>query len=240
MATIMQQLLYTTIGGAGRSSGPSGPFQGIPTGFSFSIATEEPSVDGVATDGNDYYVVGQGTDRVYKYNSAGVYSGVSFPVTAEDTSPRGLCYANGKLYMTGNNSKKVFEYTLAGVYTGFNFDLTVASGADITEGIVFDGQFFWTVTTSNDRVFKFGVDGIYQNEFYSLSGIEGDSHDITYDGTFYYVIGYQKGISQFDAAWNYIQSFTTGLSLEKGACWNPTTNKMLIADNNTDAVYEYA
>jgi hypothetical protein len=214
------------------------PFQGIQTGFKFMTGGHLTQGEGIATDGNDYYIVSSADDNVHKFSLAGAYIGVAFSVAAEDTTPWGLCYANGKLYMVGAQTKRVYEYTLDGTYTGFNFDLSTAF-ANNPVGLEFDGEFFWVVATSVDTVYKFSAEGIYQNESYYIGAVEGEPKDITYDGVFYYITGLSQGISQFDASWTYIQSFATGISDERGACWNFSTNTMLICDPPLAWVYEY-
>ena len=130
----------------------------------FSVNTQDNSPYGLffTPDGTKFYIIGQGSIRVYQYScatawdvSTALYDNKFFAVSVQETQPAGLFFKSDgtKFYIVGYNSDTVYQYSCATA---------------------------WDVST-----------GSYDTKSCRLSGIEGTSQGLCFksDGTRLYVIG---------------------------------------------------
>jgi hypothetical protein len=137
----------------------------------FSVASQDIYPQGIAWDGTYFWVIGQETSKVYKYNSSGVYQNVNFSVLGTDQYQIGITYDGTNLWTLSANTHKMYKYNTSGVYQNVAIDISY-SGTSPT-GLVWDGTSF-RITYSNSRVRQY-ANGI---------GIQSNA-DITTDGQNY-------------------------------------------------------
>jgi len=93
------------------------------SGFSFSVAGEITSnANDVTFDGTNFYVISETMNRIYQYDTAGVYTGFNFSIGAQNSYGRGIANNATNIYMTAGLGDRVWEYDATGTYTGFNFN----------------------------------------------------------------------------------------------------------------------
>jgi hypothetical protein len=121
-------------------------------GTSFYVGSQDTAPQGITWDGTHFWVIGYGTDAVYKYTSAGVYTGTSFSVASQETTPTGITWDGTHFWVVGVTTAVVYKYTSAGVYTGTSFSVLSqnANPYDIT----WDGTHFWVIGLTGDIVYK--------------------------------------------------------------------------------------
>jgi hypothetical protein len=79
-------------------------------GTSFSVGSQDTAPQGITWDGTHFWVIGYGTDAVYKYTSAGVYTGTSFSVASQETFPSGITWDGTHFWVVGDATDKVYKY----------------------------------------------------------------------------------------------------------------------------------
>jgi Calx-beta domain len=131
-------------------------------------ALDEPknsTVEGIATNGTDVWVLANSTskDKVFKYaGAASALSGSlratsSFALNSADTNPKGIVTDGTSLWVVddGSSADKVFKYTLAGGSLG-NWTIDAANthptGLTIDPTDVSD---IWIVDNGTDRVYQY-------------------------------------------------------------------------------------
>ena len=209
------------------------------TGIHFDISSENPQPYGICWDGTYLWVVGIYTQKVYKYNAAGVYQSVSFDVTSEDTFPFGICWDGEYFWMVGCNNKRVYKYNAAGVYQSVSFD--VSSEDTFPFGICWDGTHFWVLGGNNVRVYKYNAAGVYQSVSFDISSEDIYPYGIEWDGTHFWVVGSDtQKVYKYNAAGVY-QSVNFDISSEDslpiGICWDGTY--FWVVGIDTIEVYKY-
>jgi hypothetical protein len=118
--------------------------------------------EGIATDGQDIWVVDRSSDRVYRYNGAvsqtsGSRSADSnFKLHSSNKNPKGITTDGTHLWVVQQGgTDRVFKYTVSGTYLGYwNLD----SANTRPEGITIDPldvNTIWTVDRETDSVFQY-------------------------------------------------------------------------------------
>ena len=155
------------------------------SGTNFSVAGEEYLPSGITWDGTYFWVLGGGTDSVYKYNASGVYQSVSFSVASQDTVPYDITWDGTHFWVAG--SARVYKYNASGVYQGVSFTRESGKPPNMS-GITFDGTSIWVVGAAHDKAYKYSVSGAYEGVSFDVSQDSRNS-GITWDGTNLWVIG---------------------------------------------------
>ena len=192
------------------------------SGTSFSVSSEESSINGVtfSSDGTKMFTVGLDTDNVYEYDlstgfdvSTASYSGTSFNVGSEATYLNGIQF-NGdgtKMFLSGDS---VYEYDLTAAfdlstasYSGTSLDLTSEDSSP--EGIEFnnDGTEMFFIGGGNYNVYKYDL----------TTGF--DLSTASYSGTSFYVGDENAAIT--------------------GLAFGSDGTKMFTVASAGDGVYEY-
>jgi hypothetical protein len=120
------------------------------------------TVEGIATNGTDVWIVDAKSDKVYRYaGAASRLSGSqnatsSFALNSSNTSPKDIVTDGAHLWVVNDSSTdKVFKYTLSGSLIG---SWTISSGGGSPTGITIDPanvSDVWIVDSSSDRVYQF-------------------------------------------------------------------------------------
>jgi subtilisin family serine protease len=120
-------------------------------------------LEGLATNGNDVWIVDNATDKVFRYAAAATRlsgnqnAASSFSLAAGNTNPKDLVTDGVHLWVVDDSSTdKVFKYTLSGSLVG---SWTISTdGATAPTGITLDpaapGQ-LWIVDNAADRVYQY-------------------------------------------------------------------------------------
>lgn len=205
--------------------------------FNFSVAAQEASAHGVAWDGTHYWVIGLSTDRVYKYNTAGVYQNVSFSVSAKETTPLGITWDGTYFWVLGLSSDAVHKYSASGSYQ--NVSWSVSAQTTNPYGITWDGTYFWVCSSAGD-VYKYNSAGVYQSVTFSTATESGNCKDITWDGTHLWALGqtYKKAYKYDTSGVYQNESFSVApLTGPEGIVWNSTISGFAVVGQTLDSVY---
>ena len=165
------------------------------SGTSFSVASQAITPTGIAWDGSHFWVVDGYQNRVYKYNSAGVYQSFSFAVGPQGTNPTDIVWDGAYFWVMNNQTspgKKVSKYSAAGVYQNVSWEYNAVTNMD-GEGLAWDGTYFWVVGNVTDTIRKFNAAGVDQGVSYSVAAQATNPKGITFDGTYLWVVGTASG-----------------------------------------------
>ena len=120
------------------------------------------TVEGIATNGTDVWIVDAKQDKVYKYTSAASRlsgsqnAASSFSLNSSNTSPKDIVTDGTNLWVVNDTSTdKVFKYTLSGSLVG---SWTITGAGSSPTGITLDptsGGNLWIVDSGTDRVYQF-------------------------------------------------------------------------------------
>ncbi len=121
------------------------------------------TVEGIATNGTDVWIVDARQDRVYRYTNAasrlsGSQSAVSsFALNSGNRSPKDIVTDGTHLWVIEDSSTdKVFKYTVAGSLVG---SWTISGGGNSPTGLTIDpsgaSQSIWIVDSATDRVYEY-------------------------------------------------------------------------------------
>jgi hypothetical protein len=120
------------------------------------------TVEGIATNGTDVWIVDAKSDKVFKYtNAAARTSGSqnaasSFSLNSGNTSPKDIVTDGTSLWVVNDSTTdKVFKYSVAGSLRG---SWTISSGGGSPTGITLDPSnvsHLWIVDSATDRVYRF-------------------------------------------------------------------------------------
>lgn len=122
------------------------------------------TVEGIATNGTDVWIVDNKADRVYRYsNAAGLTTGSlnavsSFALNSSNTNPKDIVTDGTSLWVVNDSTTdKVFKYTLSGSLVGSSW--TIDSANKSPTGITLDpsgaSQSLWIVDNGTDRVYEY-------------------------------------------------------------------------------------
>lgn len=156
---------------------------GVYTGTSFSIGSQDGTARGMCWDGTNYWVTGDTSDLVYKYESDGTYSGQS--INHGLGSIIDIIWDGTHFWLLRFN-QTMNQYDSSWVATGFTFNVTAV--APNPHGITWDGTHFWAISKTNNIVYKFDSSGVYTSESFSVTSEVSDARGITWDGTSFYVL----------------------------------------------------
>jgi hypothetical protein len=120
------------------------------------------TVEGIATNGTDVWIVDARSDKVFRYtNAAGRLTGSqnaasSFALNGANTGPKDIVTDGINLWVVNDAATdKVFKYTLSGSLVG---SWTIAGAGSSPTGITLDptgGGNLWIVDSGTDRVYQF-------------------------------------------------------------------------------------
>ena len=120
------------------------------------------TVEGIATNGTDMWIVDARSDKVFKYvNAASLLSGSqnaasSFKLNRSNTSPKDIVTDGTHLWVVNDAAQdKVFKYTLSGSLAG---SWTMTGGGGAPTGITLDPaapSHLWIVDNKTDRVYQY-------------------------------------------------------------------------------------
>jgi hypothetical protein len=120
------------------------------------------TVEGIATNGTDVWIVDARQDKVFRYTGAASrLSGSqnaagSFKLNGSNTSPKDVVTDGANLWVVNDSSTdKVFKYTMSGSLVG---SWTITGAGSRPTGITLDpsgGTTLWIVDGGTDRVYQF-------------------------------------------------------------------------------------
>ena len=120
------------------------------------------TVEGIATNGTDVWIVDAKQDKVFRYtNAAGLLSGSqnaasSFSLNSGNANPKDIVTDGTSLWVVNDSTTdKVFKYTLSGSLLG---SWTITGAGTSPTGITLDptgGGNLWIVDSGTDRVYQF-------------------------------------------------------------------------------------
>ncbi len=127
-----------------------------------SLATNA-TPEGIATDGNDIWIVDSKSDKVFRYaGAASRLSGSqtvtsSFSLNSSNTNPKDIVTDGAALWTVddGSRTDRVFKYSLTGSLVG---SWTIDSANKAPTGITFDPMNvhdMWIVDSSTDRIYEY-------------------------------------------------------------------------------------
>ena len=205
---------------------------------SFSVGAQETSPYGAAWDGTNYWVVGQGTDAVYKYNTAGVYQSVSFSVVGQTGTPRGIIWDGTFFWVLGANGT-VYKYNSAGVYQSVSWGTWNGTGPNQPVDLAWDGTHFYVCDYSTHEIFKYTSAGVFVT-LYDVSGQLTNPHGITWDGTYFWVGGLTDYVYKYNSSFVYqgvrFDATAAGGS-HLGIGWDGTN--LLVVGNTLDKITKF-
>ena len=217
---------------------------------SFSLSSEDSLPYGVAfnTDGTKLFMVGRSSDTVYQYGlstafdlSTASYDSVSVSVTTQVSVPVEMSFNNDgtKMYIVGLGADSIYQYSLSTA-----FDLTTVSYDSVSfdvsgeepnhSGIVFnsDGTKMFTVGTTNDTVYQYGLStafdlstASYDSISFSVSSQDAAPVGIAFnnDDTKMYILGFSSSnVYQYSLPADAAPTFTYPASFKWSGGTAPT------------------
>ncbi len=139
------------------------PSGGLLGSWSAGTLASNATVEGLATNGTDVWIVDSRSDKVYRYSGAasrttGSQTAVSsFSLNSGNTSPKGIVTDGTHLWVVNDSSTdKVFKYTLNGTLVG---SWTIDSTNKLPTGLTIDpsggSQSIWIVDSGTDKVYEY-------------------------------------------------------------------------------------
>lgn len=120
------------------------------------------TIEGIATNGTDVWIVDARQDRVYKYTGAASRlsgsqnAASSFALNSANKGPKDIVTDGAYLWALNDSSTdKVFKYTLSGALVG---SWTITGAGSSPTGITLDPtdvNHLWIVDSGSDRVYQF-------------------------------------------------------------------------------------
>ena len=120
------------------------------------------TVEGIATNGTDIWIVDAQQDKVFRYTGAASRlsgsqnAASSFNLNSSNTSPKDIVTDGTSLWVVNDSTTdKVFKYTLSGSLLG---SWTISGAGSSPTGITLDpssGGNLWIVDSGTDRVYQF-------------------------------------------------------------------------------------
>ncbi len=198
------------------------------SGNSFTASGETSLAKDLAWDGSNFWVLGTGDNKVYKYNSSGVYASFSFSHSSEEHIPLSICWT-GAIALIGNAHDKVFGYTTAGNHTS---TADVSANVNLGTGIELVGTLLYIVNQNTREVMKFSTNGVFDSKF-DISALGFTPAGIAWDGTNVWIVETASGIvteyttggvatgNSFSVAGQV--GTPTGITYKNGALWVMST-----------------
>ena len=135
-----------------------------------TLATKA-TVEGIATNGTDVWIVDAKSDKVYKYTGAATRlsgsqnAASSFSLNSGNKSPKDIVTDGVNLWVVNDSTTdKVFKYTTAGALVS-SWTITTA-GATSPTGITIDPanvSNIWIVDSGTDRVYQYNAAATFAN-----------------------------------------------------------------------------
>jgi hypothetical protein len=154
----------------------SGVYQNV----SWSVASQDNEMQGVVCVGSDFYLCGAQYDKVYKYNSAGVFQS-DFSVSTNGRDPNAIAYDGTYLWVLSYYHSTVYKYSLAGVYQNVSF--SVVAQDNNARGLAFDGTHFWMSGRQADKLFQYTAAGVFTGFSLSVAAQGTSPYGLTWDGS---------------------------------------------------------
>jgi hypothetical protein len=120
------------------------------------------TIEGIATNGTDVWIVDARGDRVYRYagaasrTSGSQFAASSIRLDSGNTSPKDIVTDGTHLWVVNDSSTdKVFKYTIDGAFVG---SWTIDSANKNPTGLTLDPanpQHIWIVDSGTDRVYQY-------------------------------------------------------------------------------------
>lgn len=198
----------------------------------FSIASQEvtPRSLFIAPTGESLFIVGSTNDTVFEYSlstawdiSSASYASISFPVSAQGGLPRGIYFKpdGSKLFVLqgfGNNT--IYQYSTAAAAPAEWTDPDLGNASYDSVSFSVSGQD--TIPSS----LSFKPDG-------SKMYVAGTGNDVLYQ----YSLSTDWDVSS--ASYDSVSFSVSSQAGQPKAFFKPDGTKFYVADNGSDAVYEY-
>ena len=167
------------------STYPNAYINKAPVGINFSTASQGANPNGIAWDGNFFWVLfRQSGNNLFKYNSSGVYQNTSINMSNWGTDVKGVVWDGTNFTYIGGTTMS--KYTSAGSYTGLYSN--IASQTTSARGMAWDGTYYYVIENGGSRnVFKYNSSMVYQSVAFSVNSETTDPRAITWDGTYFWV-----------------------------------------------------
>jgi hypothetical protein len=121
------------------------------------------SVEGVATNGTDVWIVDNASDRVYRYTGAASRTSGSqnaasnFRLNSANSNPKGIVTDGIHVWVLNDSSTdRIFKYTVGGSFQG---SWTIDSANKSPTGLTIDptngSQSIWVVDNGTDRIYEY-------------------------------------------------------------------------------------
>ena len=112
-----------------------------------------------AGDAGKFWVVDEGDDKVYAYNSDGTRAAASdFNLGTGNNHPNGLAYGNGKIWVVDDTDDVVYAYNSNGTRVVAS-DFNLGTGNNHPGGIACGNGKIWVADGSDDKVFAYNSEG---------------------------------------------------------------------------------
>ena len=204
----------------------------VDLGVTFNVTSEDTSPTGIAWDGTYFWVVGDTNNRVYKYNSAGVYQNYSFYTGSQTGSPVGITWDGTYFWLIGGIN--IYKYNSSGTYQNVSF-----STNQFMQDITWDGTHLWLVSYNGDAVYKYTTSGTYTGVSFSVAGQETEPLGLEWDGTHFWVGGnITDRVYKYNASGVYQnQSFAQPAGVNRGIVWDGSSLRIMHV--TSDTVYKF-
>ncbi len=121
------------------------------------------SVEGVATNGTDVWIVENASDRIYRYTGAasrvsGSQNAASnFKLNSANSNPKGIVTDGTSIWVVNDSTTdKIFKYTVGGSFLG---SWTIDSANKSPTGLTIDptngSQDIWVVDNGTDKIYQY-------------------------------------------------------------------------------------
>ena len=179
----------------------AGAYQGV----SVSVVAQDDEMHGMICVGSDFYLCGAQNDKVYKYNSAGVFQS-DFSVSTNGRDPNAIAYDGTYLWVLSYYFSTVYKYSLAGVYQNVSFSVNAQDNN--ARGLAWDGTHFWMSGRQADKLFQYTAAGVFTGFSLSVAAQGTSPYGLTWDGSALWTLDdsssaafkYQKQIGVTDNA----------------------------------------
>jgi hypothetical protein len=208
-------------------------------GTNFSIAAQDTSPLGIAWDGTYFWVAGNNSTKVLKYNSSGVFVS-SFSISSQVSTPNGIINDGTYIWVLDSYTNKVHKYSQAGVYQ--NVFWTTSEGVE-SKGLTFDGTHVWVSDQSTGYANhdKYTVAGVYTGVTFSSYAQYQYGRSLAWTGSHFWVADVNSFISKYTSSGVYtgitinVSSVATQLS---GITYKD--GSLFLLSDGTDKVYQYS
>ena len=182
----------------------AGAYQNV----TFSVASQDTDMFGVVIVGTDFYMVGTQNDKVYKFNSAGVFQS-DFSIASQTTTAKGIAFDGTYLYVASGNgsASTMHKYSTAGAYQNVVFTLTAQDNN--VQGITWDGNFFYVAGRQYNALYQYTAAGAYTGKTLSVAAQGTRPTGVVFGDSAYWVIQ-----DTADAVYKYINQIGCGDRLE--------------------------